>query len=237
VRFVSQFTVTLARSQEKVSARITKSWEPALNPLRHEPVWDALRGVAYAGYTQRTSLELLSEERMGSGGVGLWNLLALPYGGEVVIPTFVKAEPRVYSGPIHPADLIVTDHSVRYKVRGAGILKIGVRAVASTGRLGYLYPSGEDWALVVRNFAVDPSGEYVDVPWEQSTSSGDLTYSTQAYSVNNELGAFCELEYHAPAIGFGTGQFRSDDTSQVWAFRGSRDVIHQVASNLMFPNL
>lgn len=237
VRFISQFTLTLSRSRVKICARISKSWEPALNPLRYEPVWDALQGVAYAGYTQHTSLELLNEGMTTSAQVGLWNLVALPHGGEVIISTFLKAEPKIYSGPIDPDNIIVTDHLVRYRVRGKGIQKIGIRAVASTGRMGYLYPNSEAWALVVRNFAVNPSGEYIDVPLEEPTSRPELTFPTQACSVNSELGAYCELEYHAPAIGFGTGPLRCDDTSQVWAFRGSRHAIQQVVSNLLFAPL
>lgn len=233
-RFLSRFTVTLSRSRQQVSGVLSKSWGPALNPLRHEPVWEALGSIQYAGYTQRTSLEL--EGEVGPAQIGLWNVLALPPGGEVLLPTFVEAEPRIYSGPIAPADLVVTGHLVRFQARGDGIQKIGIRAVASSGRIGYLYPEGNDWALVVRNFVVDPSGVYVDVPWERITSSLDLAYSTQACRVNNALGAFCEIEYHAPAIGFGTGRTRSDDTSQVWAFRGPAEDIQKVANNLLFSS-
>jgi hypothetical protein len=237
LRFVGELTVTLSRSYEKLAARITKSWEAAPNPLRRESFWDALEGVKYAGYTQHTSLEVLGWGESDSAQIGLWNLLALPYGGEVLIPTFTKVEPRIYSGPIDPTNLIVTEHLVQFRMQGAGISKIGIRAVASTGRLGYIYPDGNNWAFIVRNFAVNPSGEYIDIPWNQPVPTGDLSCSTQACAVNNELGAFCELEYHAPAIDLGKNQSRSDDTSQVWAFRGPRHGIQEVIRNLLSPDL
>jgi hypothetical protein len=236
MQLVSQFNVTLSRSRANVRGKITKSWGRAPNPLRYDPVWEELTGVAYAGYTQDTSLELLTNGG-NSPRVGLWNLLALPHGGEVLIPTYTRAEPRVYAGPIDPANLIVTDHLVRFRMRGAGILKIGIQVVVCTGRIGYLCQRGRDWELVVRNFTLNPSGEYIDVPWDESTSSGALVYSTQACSVNNDLDVCCELEYHAPAIGADTGDTRSHDTSQVWAFRGPGNAIRSIARMLLSPEI
>jgi len=234
VKFTSEVAVTLSRRQEKIEARISKFWSPALNPLRHEPSWEELSGVTYAGYTQETCLELLA----GSGSsVGLWNLLAVPNGGEVIIPTHAGTEPEIYSGSIASADLIATDHLVRFRTVGAGIRKIGIRAAVSTGRLGYLYQGRDGWALVIRNFTVNPSGEYVDVPWQRSAASDALGYSTQACSVRTELGDYCELEYHVPAIGFNTGPRRSCDTSQVWAFRGSENAMRAVARSLLSPEI
>jgi hypothetical protein len=132
---------------------------------------------------------------------------------------------------------MVTDHLVRFRTAGAGIRKTGIRAAVSTGRLGYLYQGCDGWALIIRNFTVNPSGEYVDVPWQRSTASDALGYSTQACSVQNELGDYCELEYHVPAIGFDSGQQRSCDTSQVWAFRGSESALRTVARRLLSPEI
>ena len=89
--------------------------------------------------------------------------------------------------------------------------------MAVTGRVGYRYPARDGrWALVIRNFVVNPSGTYVDVPWDDPA---DLGYAFQACNVNSSLGSFSELEYHVPAIGPATGVLGSEDTSQVWAFR------------------
>ena len=84
-----------------------------------------------------------------------------------------------------------------------------------TGRLRP--PRRTAWSLVVRNFFVDPSGEYVDVPKDDPA---DLGYAVHAVNVLSALGDFCELEYHAPALGHDPRNAESTDVSQVWAFRG-----------------
>jgi hypothetical protein len=223
---VNRLPVHLSRSKKTVEVEIRKSVGPAPNPLRYEP---ELRDVpvAYAGYSQRTKLEIMGGD---PSPVGLWNLIQMPHGGDLLAPAFSRTQPRVYFGSIAPEDLIVSDNLVRYRMRSAGEHKIGIRALATTGRVGYLYSAGGSSSLIVRNFAVNPSGEYVDVPW---TETQDLGYSTQACNVNSHLGQFSELEYHVPAIGPGTGRTRCEDISQVWCFRGEHKAIRKVAGALL----
>lgn len=227
LRLVNRFTLTLSRSRKQVELEIAKSFGPAPNPLRHE------RGgmpadVEYAGYTQHTSLAIVGGDR--SSPVGLWNLVQMPHGGDLLIPTFSRNEPKVVFGNIPAQDLVVDDRLVRYRMRQAGEHKIALRAAAATGRVGYLLGQGERWALVIRNFVVNPSGEYVDVPWDDPS---DLGYSTQACNVNSGLGRFAELEYHIPAIGGNTGRTRANDAAQVWAFRGPQQSILTITRRLV----
>jgi hypothetical protein len=236
LKLASDVKATLSRSGEKVAARITKHWSPAPNPLRHESGWKELDGLAYAGYTQETCLDLLAGGGK-SARVGLWDLLAVPPGGEVIIPTHGRTEPEVYTGSIPPSNLRITDHLVRFQTPGTGIRKIGIRACASTGRLGYLYPCLDAWALIVCNFTVDPSGEYIDVPWSRSTAGDAMGFSTQACAVQAGDWDYCELEHHVPAISLATGRSRSVDTSQVWAFRGPQSAIGKVAKSLLLAEL
>ena len=231
-KLASDITVKLSRRAEQVQTRITRHWSPAPNPLRYEPLGNELDGITYAGYTQETCLELLA----GSAEVaqiGLWNILSVPNGGEVIVPTYSRAKPEIYSGTIDAADLTVSGHDVRFRSGGAGIRKIGVRACASTGRLGYLYQSRDAWALITRNFTVNPSGEYIDVPWQRSTAPDAMGYSTQACSVQTGDWDYCELEHHLPAISLASGSTRSVDTSQIWAFRGPPKAIEEVAQCLL----
>jgi len=109
-----------------------------------------------------------------------------------------------------------------------------VRALATTGRICYVYPTGDRHALIVRNFSVNPSGEYSDVPWTEPEDKG---YSTQACSVNSRWGMFSELEYHVPAIGGGTGLSQIEDRSQLWAFRGQRCDIVKIARALLAADI
>ena len=241
VQLVNRLTVTLSRSKEKIDLEIAKSVSPAPNPLRYERNLD-LRGLEYAGYTQSTSLALVGDSAGSDARVGLWNLVQMPHGGDLLVPTYVRATPKICFGAIPPEDLIVDEHLVRYQMRQTGEHKLEIRAVATCGRVGYVYKStvcrrltncGEVvWVLIIRNFNVNPSGEYVDVPWNDTE---DLGYSTQACNVNSGLGCFSELEYHIPAIGKGTGRVRCDDAAQVWAFRGSKDAIAAVMNRLLTP--
>ena len=231
-RLENRFRLRLSRLRTDVGLKITKSFGWAPNPLRHERGLD-LSGVEYAGYSQRTSLEITGTRPPTKAQVGLWSLLQLPHGGDLLLPTFSRHEPlHIFStvGAIPSADLIVREHLVRYRMRQKGEHKISLRAAHMTGRAGYLHRTGSRWSLVIRNFVLNPSGEYVDVPWKGPVWLG---FAVQACNVNSGLGAFSELEYHVPAIGYNTGCVRCDDTTQVWAFRGPKAPILTIAHVLL----
>jgi len=230
IRLVNRLTCDLSRLRQSVELEITKSISPASNPLRYEHANIDMQNLDYAGYTQYTSLTILEGRMAVPVQVGLWNLVQMPHGGDLLVPTCSKTRPRICFGAVAEEDLIVDEHLIRYRMRAPGEHKIAIRAVATTGRVGYLYHAGVEWTLIVRNFFVNPSGEYVDVPWADTS---DLGYSTQACNVSSRLGNFSELEYHIPAIGQGTGRMRCDDWAQVWAFRGSRESILAVARVLL----
>ena len=173
---VNRLSLKLSRSGEEVDLLMAKSVGPAANPLRYERELD-LSGVEYAGYTQYTRLELVDGSAANKPPVGLWNLVQMPHGGDLLIPTFYKTRPTIWFGEVSPQDLIVKDHLIRYRMRAQGEHKLGVRAVATTGRVGYLSGGGDSCSLIVRNFTVNPQGEYVDAHWKEP---GDLGYSTQA---------------------------------------------------------
>ena len=233
LQLVNALSLGLSRSKQHVSLRMVKSVGPAPNPLRHERNLD-LGALTYAGYAQFTTLEMQGDPSREQPPVGLWNLVQMPHRGELLIPTFSLTEPKVWFGSISPEDLIVNEHLVRYKMRATGEHKLGVRAVATTGRVGYLCGSGSDCTLIVRCYAVNPSGEYVDPPWKDPE---DLGYSTQACNVNSKLGSFSELEYHIPAIGGQTGRLRCDDAAQIWAFRGPEDAVKTAGRSLLSPEI
>lgn len=133
LKLVNRLQLKMSRRKETVEVEITKSVGPAANPLRYEK---AVRGIgaAYAGYTQRTTLEITGGD---PAQVGLWNLIQMPHGGDLLVPTYVRGEPRVYFGTVPAGDLVVSDHLIRYRMRSEGVSKIGIRAVATAGRVGY----------------------------------------------------------------------------------------------------
>jgi hypothetical protein len=230
LQLVNRLRIEGFRSQKSAELEIRKSVGPALNPLRYEKL--ATGAVQYAGHTLSTGLKIVGGRTDEAPLLGLWSLTQMPHQGELFIPTYSKSTPRIYFGLENtPADeLTASDQMIRFKMRAQGEHKIGVRAVATTGRVGYLYSTGEQRALIVRNFSVNPSGEYADVPW---TEPADRGYSTQACSVNSRWGMFSELEYHVPAIGGETGLAEIEDKSQLWAFRGAAEDINKIARTLL----
>ncbi|MHB1001617.1 MAG: DUF6786 family protein [Armatimonadota bacterium] len=230
VRLVNRLTVTPFSTKLPVEAEITKSFTPAPNPLRYSDMND----IEYAGYTQTASLIILNPDDAGDVRLGLWSLVQMPHGGELLVPLFSPQEPAVYFGEIPDGDLHIDDHLLRYRMTASGGQKIGVKATASTGRAGYIYQSDGLWSLIIRCFDVNPSGEYIDMPWNQPAAP---EYVFQACNVNNEMGQFDELEYHAPAIGGKSGIISCEDKSQLWAFRGSRGQIIEIAGMLLSPDI
>jgi len=235
IKLTNRLSIQGFQSKKKVDLEITKSVSTALNPLRHDAAIET-GAVEYAGHTLLTSLRILGPNPNDAPLVGLWSLTQMPHRGELFIPTYFKSEPRIYFGlaDAPPDELMVSDHLIRFKMRAAGEHKIGVRALATTGRVGYRYSTGSKEALIVRNFYVNPSGEYADVPW---TEPGDKGYSTQACSVNSKWGVFSELEYHVPAIGGETGLGFIEERSQLWAFRGAAQDIAKIAQALLSSEL
>lgn len=215
-----------SRTRQRIELEISKSLAPAVNPLRHDLALDS--GIKFAGYTLKTSLKLTSAEQPPY--IGLWALVQMPHGGDMMVPSFFRTEPKICMGAISPDDLLVNEHLVRYKMRAKGEHKLSIRALATTGRAGYLYSKDGQASLVVRNFFVDPSAEYVDVPWTEEQNFG---FAFQACNVNSHLGAFSELEYHVPAIGSKVGKTVSEDESQLWAFRGPETKIKSIAKQIL----
>lgn len=117
------------------------------------------------GYTQHTSLELIGNSRKTKEQVGLWNLVQMLHGGDLLIPTYGRTKPRhIFStiGHIPAKDLITTDHLILYRMRHKGNHNISIRAASVCGRIGYLYRCGNQGTLIFRNFMVNPSGECVE---------------------------------------------------------------------------
>ena len=88
---VNRLTLTSSRSKASVELEITKSVEPALNPLRYEPSWEHSPEVEYSGFTLRTTLQLMGIGSLRpnvSQQVGLWDLMQMPHGGELLVSTY-----------------------------------------------------------------------------------------------------------------------------------------------------
>ena len=226
----TEFEIKHAKQETPIRLRLTKSIETVANPLRHEAVWKNLSDVVFAGYGLRTTLEFASVPAP-TVPVGLWHLIQMPHRGEMFVPTYGPSRPKIVFGEIPKGDLSeLPAGGARYRMTAKNEQKISLRAASCTGRAAYLYETAATWRLVLRNFFVNPSGEYVDAPW---TEPGDLGYGVQACNVNGKWGIFSELEYHIPAIGVPGAPPRSEDFAQVWAYRGTREQIARIAQELL----
>jgi hypothetical protein len=217
----------LHRSRRDVGVRLGKSLHPAGNPLDGTLLADA--GMQYAGYTQVTTLEV--EPQPGAEvRLGLWNLLQLPPPGVMLIPTRERVQPQQVFGALSPEELTLGSRLVRWEMGGPGVdAKIALRAPGLVGRAGHLSegPRAGEADLVVREFAVDPGGEYVDALWDPPHETG---WVFQACCVRAGAERFNELEYHAPVV---TGASISRDESRLWAFRGPSAAIRAAAELLL----
>ncbi|MFZ1937248.1 MAG: DUF6786 family protein [Thermoguttaceae bacterium] len=231
-QFSRQMKLHLARANRDVNLRLSKWFGPAANPLCHERDVAAIAAtVEYAGYTQKVTLQSLDRLATPPSGVGIWNLLQLPAGGEMLVPLYSGATPQKCFGQVPAESVKIEEHLLRVRIDFSGSHKIALKAASVCGRAGYVYARGDRFSLVIRNFFVNPSGEYIDV---QRHDPDDYGYAFQMCRVDApEYGSFCELEYHAPAIGALPDPTRSEETSQVWAFRGCREAIDAVARKLL----
>ncbi len=208
----------LYRSRREIGVNLGKRYRPAANPLRGTSL--ASSELQYAGYTLNTTLELepVADPTLH---LGIWNLLQLPQPGEILIPTLSESRLQLVFGSVSAEELTVAPRMVRWRMGGSGSdAKIGFKAASLTGRAGYLRQTAASgiWDLVVREFAVDPAGDYVDALWDTPEDTG---WVFQACCVRNGAERFDELEYHASA---GTTHV-SQDESRVWAFRGPGDLV------------
>jgi len=153
----------------------------------------------------------------------------------MLVPLLAPTAPQECFGQVPPGRVRVEEHLLRMKIDFAGSSKIALKAVALCGRAGYAWQRDGRWSLVVRNFPVNPSGAYVDV---QKHAPDDFGYALQICRVDEpDFGDFCELEYHAPALGGPFTPNRCEDVSQVWAFRGPREAVDAVARKLLGASL
>jgi hypothetical protein len=235
-RMSREMTLHLVRPNSDVRFRLSKWFGPAANPLRRErDMAEVASSVRYAGYSQRVSLQLLDGPVDFRSAVGIWNLMQLPPGGEMLVPLYSRAALQKCFGNVPDDHIKIDDHLLRIDADFPGSHKIAVKAASICGRTGYVYHSGEEWSLLMRNFFVNPSAEYVDT---QRHDPEDFGYAFQMCRVDEiDFGSFCEMEYHAPAVGSLPDPTYSEDNSHVWAFRGGKSAIACIAKKLLGVNL
>lgn len=215
--------------EDKLS--LEKCITAAPNPLRHSKAFNSFKSAEYVGYQQITTLSILSDVKPGHR-LGMWHISQVPASGEILIPVSSSDTPMNYIEASDGMDCVTLSPGlIRFRVDCRTEQKIGIKADSVLGRIGYLRCCDDGiHSLIIRNFLVNPSADYIDTPWDDTT---DMGYAVQCYSDSGSLGSFGEFEYHSPAIGYGTGMTSYTDCSQVWAFRSDESVIKQIAERLL----
>lgn len=129
-RLHTEFEIKHAKQARRFKLWLDKAIGPAANPLRHEKAWSALGKVAFAGYEVRTRLEFATPAAPNVP-VGLWHLIQMPHGGDMLLPGYGGAKPKVVFGKVPPGDVTGLAHGgVRYRMTAKGEQKISLRAAS-----------------------------------------------------------------------------------------------------------
>jgi hypothetical protein len=183
-----------------------------------------IAGLTYAGFTVQTTLNARPFEGAPIK-ISLWNLLQISHGGEAVVPTLSRPSFIRYFGDIDDRKLRIQNNGIAYQMSAVGKQKIGLQAHDQIGRIGYLQNACDDACLVVVNFEMDASKQYLDVPWQNPHSPA---CPVQLCSVQNEHSGFAELEHHSAAC-----TSSCSDIFQIWAYAGTSSAVKQAAKHLL----
>jgi hypothetical protein len=225
--------VTDYRTGHRCGVHLGKKIRLVSNPLRYTPgAREILKEVAYVGFEQITSLTYSEHELDSAPQLSLWDAVNLPATGKIIIPTVKKVQPTDFFETTGPSHLTCTSNGLSFLFDGLQRHKIAIRvADVLGGRAGYLRQIAKDeFSLLVRNFFVDPSAEYVDTPWDDPEDRG---YVLECYNDGGVNGLYGELEYHSPAMGPGTGRSECVDHAQLWGFQGAKNNILDIMRQLL----
>jgi hypothetical protein len=137
---------------------------------------------------------------------------------------------RNYFNPIPPERMAALQGVITVKIDGEYRCKLGIRPEAARGVLGYLWkPERGDAALYVFRFEVNPTGVYLDHPWEQPYDYGD---AVQIYNDDGAMGGFAEMECHGPSEILEPGQAESHSV-ELLVFSGREEDLISIGSRLL----
>jgi len=165
-------------------------------------------------FTQWMAYRTDNELRVLSGTkgqrIGLWSLLQIPAGGQLIFPCRSKPAFRLYFGSIPPALWSRTAEQVTCRITGDHQYKIGFAPDVIRGRMIYARPVKGGQLVTYREFHPQPWRDYADRPLSALQTQGD---AVQVYNDSGKYGGFGEMEYHSPALTVGRGNDYLQDAS------------------------
>jgi len=166
--------------------------------------------------------------------IGLWSILQVNPPGLILYP-ITKVSGKLfyeYYDPFPAERLKTFTGGVAIFVDGAKRYKLGFPPIHTRGAIGYLSRlCGSTYGLIVKSFAHNPDGQYVDKPQGDSRKSGDAIQIYNHYE-GGKL-AFAELECHAPAETLAPGAEQTFAVEMLFLAGEKQEVIRR-ASELLF---
>ncbi len=222
VRFESELTLTahnLATGDKRL--RVERAVRPASSPV---PVPE---GVLFAGLAHAASLTELDSAPIASE---IWDLVQIPAGGTLFIPTSGALQVSRYFGEPAADAISAVDGCLRIGLTGARQYKVGYQALSVAGRMGYwrILPDGRA-SLLVRSFWNDPANLYAEEPPDLPGRTG---HSIHVYNDGGEFGGaerFAEMECTGHTIGRQTGVNSSTDIFHLWVYVGPVESLRPLA--------
>lgn len=230
VRLITDGKIRHHRLGRDCGIHLEKAFRLIPNPLRYEcDAADLLQVVSYAGFEQIVSLTYSDVDSGFRPVLSIWDAINLPAPGHIFIPTVDKVRPKDFFEPTGPSHLQCFEGGVGFLFDGRERHKIAIRAIdLPAGRAAYFRKLTEDaYTIVIRNFFIDPSAEYVDTPWDDPADRG---YALECHNDGGANGPYGELEYHTPAMGSGTGRTECFDRAQLYGYLGSKKDIVRIMS-------
>lgn len=225
VRFEAEMTLkahNLATGEKQL--RVVRMIRPTESPL---PV---PAGVQFAGLAHTASLTELNQSPAMSA---IWNLVQLPAGGRLFIPTVGRAHAARYFGDPAPDSLDSRDGCVQIALDGSRQYKVGYHTLSVAGRMAYWRELADGrTSLLVRGFPNDPANSYVEEPPDHPGANG---HAIHVYNDGGEFGGterFGEMECSGHTIGGRTDVSSSTDTFYLWVYVGAADVLRPLAQAL-----
>ena len=221
VKLVSGMAVRFHRSGQNINLDVEKEVV-----MRDKPPMTLPPGVSFAGYQARCTLRI-AEPVSGPMRPGLWNLIQVPGGGEIVIPVKPGVAPREFIGdPVFTLE----GNRLRALVETDASFKFSIKAGQSRGSMVYINTACDPASLVVRKYHVGDESRYADFP---CNDPGDPGYLTEIYIDDGAYGGFGEMEYHSPAIDVAGGETEVRDSSEVWAFSGPAQAVRNLSEAIL----
>jgi hypothetical protein len=224
LHLTAQMTLVDRRVNKNITLRVNRQFNLVGRP---EGLPKTIRSASFA-----IRNDLATLETDGEAVAGAWDLLQVPTGGVLVCPTLVPVrQVRRYYASFRDQDIIKDGRSVRFHARGDRVVKFGLSAQQTTGRMAYLRRAGRVTTAIVRIFEALPGEPYVDLPRDSSQRFGGD--ALQAFCDDGRFGSFAEMEYHDPALIAGASVTSRSGYSVTHVLAGPDAPVRKAAAELV----